>query len=1111
MKFKDIRKELAEDEAFQKLVQEHYSEEVEKVKKEKDLKKIYGEKASWFLRLELLLWIVDELNVPNVPLREANKLFQLNHYELLQKATTISPEMDRALRIVAIRNPVSPIPYSWDVKLQKYFKFNRSFGLFFENEEGQLVRFDKPELYARRISGFEDWLKSHESKANRPLKTAFEPFFSEQLTCKQYSPQTKEVTTTQYLPRYDLLDPDDHNLFQLSNYEPKQELVIPADFDTDQMLASLKRDYPLPRIKLTNLKAPGEAIPMKGVVHVLGGLGVGKSNFKYGITKYFLEKQQAKRIVIVEDKVSTVLDIVKNLRELGIPAIPLFGKDDFKYLTEYLQTLTLEEIEEDETLQYLTGSCLAKTHISVLDTSEFEDREIPCNAMFSTDVDGYLHRVTCPYLSKCGQMRRFREMESSPVWVTTVSFFLRGSIPKVFNRNERSFMEIVYDTADLVIMDEIDGTQDILDRGMIDTQPTFVDNSIADDLKVLRERLEKLPRHPALKRLKFYIPQIEMGLTHVNELLMNCRLLKDKVGDEIFTIKAIENYILDELDETSDPASLEAFKQSLSELAKTSNVQYLDRKEQQLFAESMAHHRLYQSYVQIVQWYTLNTNESEYQEYEELIRTAQRFIEDSNVKIKKPSKGREYYFKGEQSQLTYLAQLLAFLVVLTEVDRFNKLILTEVDQLRSLNLVKLDDLYSLNYSNIKASNFTFEPLISTQQGYRVTLNEGYHSFDLRRFSYVGVGRQLIPALTQIKSPLNQQGPAVLALSGTSFFPDSPSFHFEEEPSILLESIDEHGELIPEGHIESRYFPATAGSCPKLQEYVGVSGSGQGESRQQALLRVIKDCQAARLLKKQEGEKPSLIVVGNYTEAEWLSQQLNSLGVPSLALAKEDKKTGHLITKSLVEDLAQIPEHQDKQALVVSLHSITRGYNILDHEFNSYFGSVFMCVRPYPQPHAFENAIKFAHYKRSQTLAAIKKDPALTAEGFFNFLKAVEQFKDKNYKNYLSSYNMGTWDELKDDQRMYVASDAFSPIKQMIGRTQRNRNATKVYYLDGAFCRFGQRRYLGTEQGTSMFDYWLRALRKLTNESYAAKALYGEFLRSLEEMIEEFKKENRIEE
>ena len=1109
--FEKIRKQLAEDENFQEAVQEHYSEEVKKARNEKALNNIYGQKAGWLLRLELLLWIIDELNVPHVPLIQANKLFQLNHYELLQCATTIQHDIDRALRIIAIRNPVSPIPYSWEVKLEKYSKFNRAFGLFFEDEQGRLCRYDKPELYRKRISGFKDWLADHEVKKEFNLKTSFDPLLSEDILCRQYSHETKETTTIKYRPRYELLNQEELDAYKLSNYQSKQELVIPADFDTDQMLDSLKRKYPLPRIKLTNLREQGEAIPMKGIVHVLGGLGVGKSNFKYGMTHYFLKEQQAKRIVIIEDKVSTVLEIVKNLRGLGIQAIPLFGKDDYKYLVEYLGTLSFEEIQTDETLQYLTGSCLAKTHLAVGNTSEFEDQAPPCNEMFSTDVEGRPQRVACPYLSMCGQMRRFREMESSPVWVTTVSFFLKGSIPKAFNRNDRSFMEIVYDTADLVIMDEIDGTQDALDRGMIESKPTFEDNSISKDLKALRERLEKLPRHPALKRLKFYIPQIETALTHVNELLTNCLLLRDKIGKDIFTIKAIENFILDGLDETSDPATLEAFKQSLSELAKTSNVQYLDHKEQRLFAKSMVHHRLYQSYIQLVQWYTLNTHESEYQEYEELILTAKRFIEDSKVKLK-PPKEKEEKEDPEwfNKKMTYLSQLLAFLVVITEVDRFNKLILTEVDQLRNLNLIKLEDLYSLNYSNIKASNFTFEPLISTQQGYRVSLNEDYFSFDLKQFSYVGVGRQLIRSLTDIKSPLNQEGPAILALSGTSYLPDSPSFHFDEEPAILLESIDESDQIIPEGQMTSEYFPKTEGPNPKGQGYLKVSGSGQGEKRKDAVLQVLQNCKAKRLFEKKEGDKPSLVVVGNYEEAEWSSQKLNEIGLSSLALAREDKESGYLITKSLVEDLAQLPEHQDKTVLNVSLHSITRGYNILDKNYNSYFGSVFLCARPYPQPHSFENAIKYAHYKRSAILEEVKHDASLTTNGTFDFLKAVESFKTKNFKNYLSSYNMGTWDELTEEQRMNVSADAFAPIKQMIGRTQRNRNATKVYYLDGSFCRFDQRRGLGTDQGSSMFDYWLRSLRTLTEKNYAAKALYGEFLRSLEEMVENFKKENRIE-
>ena len=226
--------------------------------------------------------------------------------------------------------------------------------------------------------------------------------------------------------------------------------------------------------------------------------------------------------------------------------------------------------------------------------------------------------------------------------------------------------------------------------------------------------------------------------------------------------------------------------------------------------------------------------------------------------------------------------------------------------------------------------------------------------------------------------------------------------------------------------------------------------------------------------------------------------MQSRGYHSLGLVREEREGDFTITRGEVEGIAKNKKHKEAQFFVVSLESIARGYNILNDFQDSHFGSVFFLNRPYPQPLSLENSLKKTHALYDYVLEDLINDVDLTISE-----KLYEAYR-RNSINFDNAYHLGFWNDLTEQEKLWISADALVSIKQMIGRTQRNQNSTDVYFCDGAFCPRDNKDFIGTSKGDSMFDYWLRSLEKSINQHPFGKSLFGEFYRALKEMVNEYK-------
>ena len=100
--------------------------------------------------------------------------------------------------------------------------------------------------------------------------------------------------------------------------------------------------------------------------------------------------------------------------------------------------------------------------------------------------------------------------------------------------------------------------------------------------------------------------------------------------------------------------------------------------------------------------------------------------------------------------------------------------------------------------------------------------------------------------------------------------------------------------------------------------------------------------------------------------------------------------------------------------------------------------------------------------------------------------------------------LGTWRKLSDEDRNIMSWYMLVPIKQAIGRMQRNGNDCEVIFSDVAFC---EAIINGEEQNNknSIFYAWNELLEKYINDE-VIKTLFGNFNESLKKLISDINRD-----
>lgn len=856
-------------------------------------------------------------------------------------------------------------------------------------------------------------------------------------------------------------------------YKGKKIMELPLDFDWYTFKQRLGGDWS-ERPDINIVSSDGNLdniIKYNGQIHIAGLLGSGKSTYIIQETVRLLEGNDIK-IGIIKSNVSEVIKTYEALRDLGIRAVPIIGTTQIdKHFRRYTKS-KFKELESFEdfskgdmdALDYLSSNCLLSYYSGDYDIDE---SLFPCTKLKKQNSSKI---YACPLFENCSFYRRYLDLIEADVWITTPHSLILSKASKIVDPQERTYYELFHDCLDIIFVDEADYVQEEFDNQFI-TDEIFYGNK--DSIMNKFQRVDEILREQNLANVEFEGHRWSTNCSHLTQLLNRIEYLiinspsnRKYLIDKILTPRDLYNSILNDIENIEAEKSQEFIK---------SLKTFLPLSEQLELNNQLMKHELYLLYDSLSKCPNMgNTNKI----IDELI---EEYFKKYNLVIKQDNgSNRDNLFRKK-------FELFIYLVLLDYYFRIQNKIIENIAH-------KLREIYTI-YSSFRFINKNFihlitESIIGNVFGYKFNLNEGNH-LEVHLFNYSGIGRSLLEQWHQIKKELGMNGPSIVMLSGTSYAPKSAHYHIEEVPSFILKSEKQEGEI--KQFINIKY--------DNLRKPIKISGISDRNFKKEKINELTDllyndfKYEIDHWMGLGDNRK-ILIIVNSYEQCRIVGDSLRYRELSYRVLSRNNELDLDEINASSIEEL---PENNPVDILVAPLSIISRGYNILKHNGDSYFGSVFFLIRPYTVPG------DLAYNYRILNSAVIPKLLNYKKQGY-PLEKAVEKTRRFAFGLESQFNNQKFWKYLSDEEKEILSWFTFIPIKQTIGRTQRNGCSCRVFYCDGSFVSEDNGE-LTTQ--SSMLKAWEENLINI-NEGIG-KLLYGEFLNGLSFAINDFEDSNENEE
>ena len=998
-----------------------------------------------FIQVEIVLLIISKLST-KVKISDAWSVLTKYFNEL----ATDEEDKENKRNIYVIRRNYLILGKrrKWNELLNEYLNCSKDIRIYDVNVNGYLVD-NKPKYEMEREKIYYDEIEYMLVNTNMVEKNKAEETI-EYISKfkKQNKLEQKRYSSSVYIIGGDTIK-------KLPKYKEKVITVIDSNTNWKSIFNDMGekfRDRPKIKLKILNDKSE---LKVRGNIHIVGALGAGKSTFKFTYVFKSVKKEMCK-VGIVEDNVANVIATVIELRKLGINAVPVIGEsNEFNHLNNYYKSINEYDINDDEIIKFLSGNCIVKAM-----ANDFENVcEVPCNKLKEENIP-----VTCPYSNRCGKMYRFREIYSADVLVTTPYSLVKGKIKDFIDPYTRGIYELFHDLLDFIIVDEADGVQSILDSELMPHgKLNYGNDNIIDKVKEFRDEI--MDNNIKLRRRDVYsfsknVSKIDSIMSSVVRILLEFKKIQRYIQNKILTPNEIFNEIKGVLQREDGN---DEFIKYLSEYVNLINIDNITEEE--------LNHPLNLLFNEIDNIHNINKGYPEVKLYNEI---------DKLLSLKKVTLPLNK--QGKNIDRKSFIEKIEFLILLVQLDYLIRIITKEYSQLQYKYTGTIKYIDGIQMLSNKLMEFVKEPCIGTIYGYKFMFNDGV-KIDIMR--YAGVGRSLLENWSYIKKDIGLEGPAVICLSGTSYSPGSAQYNLKNSPDILLLSDKS------EGKIDIKFLPTT-----RNEDFLRISGS-KLEYREENLRYLTKNI--VRDIKfRVENKKKILIIVNSYDDCEVVANILAmEKDLNYVIVGKEEDEFTKVITKESLENFETVTDGAD--ICIVPLSIIARGYNILTNknsingEYNSYFSSAFFLIRPYMVPGDFKSYIQILHYRMNEIIDRV-------IESKSDYSERLEMFSKLCFAEYNKIISIGQWKKLDKNDRDMMSWFMMIPIKQAIGRMQRNGNSCEVVFCDLSYCEAiisGG----GQNSKNSIFYAWYELLEKNMSDEVIQK-LFGNFNNSLKELIED---------
>ena len=798
---------------------------------------------------------------------------------------------------------------------------------------------------------------------------------------------------------------------QMPISSPPKKTRKTISVSTDELLASSAEmaekkpdDYCYSILKSNTLKAVTEGnvksanrLEIDKITNLVGMVGSGKSTLMK-VLSYHLAKAD-KKVVLVLDTVSSVLEMCSYLSQFGVSVSPVIGRSGReKYIDQVAKAH--EKYLQNEYSKYLTAPCIidgmAKNKSDKSSAPMFGNE--PCRSLMKNKK-----HYNCPYMDICPAVRMYRDVYTSNVIVTTV----QGLAAIRLLGDNKLFLEYVLEQADLVIFDECDKVQKTLDEFFTPSASfdKFRQNAAALCSEAMNKETEALDGME--KNESGYIRKLMRSLGV-------CMAVREAISAYGGTWRTI----------LSRTFSAEILYQAICRE---------NQKNKYISDKSLEHMRRV----------TIGLDHDK--DIEHILKFA---LSEDDIKIFSSDISDWLTDNNCKPDKTFSDHIKLYLVV-AAFDNY----IREISD--SYLFLPYERKTQQELTDFLSTRFTAQQKIlpSSAMGNLFGMKNDPQK-GLILYRQYAFGRALMDRMPWLRLTEEGQpaGPNVLMLSGSSWADGCSQYHVNVPVKYLLEAEEWKRRKIAESKMID------------LGTAIRVSGSGS-EEREENLTEVIKKIMGT-IEAELRSEGKLLMIVDSYSEAQTAANYLNRLlsnGKTVACMCREaDEFDENMILRS---EIADFSDHS-ADIMVAPAQAIERGYNIVDKDGHSAFGSVFFLVRPMEVPDEISSkCTKLNGYLERHCVLSGKKNAFDRAAKLRSEATRQWSLMERQGKMQLSS--------LDPVMKLDVTASLFVLILQIFGRlcriTDDSKPAPRVYFADGAFRR-SEKNTAGYDLLNELIDY-----------------------------------------
>ncbi|MEH2073574.1 MAG: hypothetical protein V7K57_04165 [Nostoc sp.] len=615
----------------------------------------------------------------------------------------------------------------------------------------------------------------------------------------------------------------------------------------------------------------------------------------------------------------------------------------------------------------------------------------------------------CPFFDKCPSQQAYRDMPNARVWITTPGAMARAGLPPHLEPHRIKIGELVNEQSDFVVFDEVETVIKWFD----DTYAEEVvltdggNSGIFDDIGVKTERFSITNRvmPPSTQRWTGAERDAQKAITATLTLLdkyVGHQFIRDWIKRGYFTPNSLLFKFarrLAGLEEFEDPDTSDALSRANARLIQPI-VRYIDAllneddplrmqpssnpyrdpvfrlarlmQEINSTGESASDENIYRACRAWIIEFFPNT--------ERRLARLRTELENRNQSLQQSNQQRRRLSNGDEPDpvdtVETLAYRLQFALTIALLDRHTRIVFYEwhnrPTSINGESPHRRMPTAMLNILPLPPTGRQFGTYYSRGNDDDKKAKKGSNNA-LTLFAYTNIGRCYILNFHRLFTDFNgQRGPNVLALSGTSYLPDSTSFHVGKPQGVLMPEqgardaiAQSHFKFLPQFNQKNK--PLRISGSPERQKMglfqeiarslVGSNGTGHLEQE----LRELKRLGENDLSNHWSDRARLLLLVNSYDQARWAANEIRNCSssmqdlvyhlVPDKIDVYSDDELGELVrppdkgalNRADIETFGQTKG----EILVAPMNAIGRGFNILNANGKAAFGSVYFLTRPYP--------------------------------------------------------------------------------------------------------------------------------------------------------------------